>query len=98
METGDRENEGALAHLLQWSGRGGGGDGVGQVGKDLTENQLGKVAGDTFFIEPPLLERALMEGAAVAPRRQEGIPRENESEDLQPVQACLLGERKKAPS
>jgi hypothetical protein len=46
--------------------------------------------GDTFFVKFPLGDRALMEGARIARRRQKGVAAENKGKDAQPVPAIRL--------
>ena len=52
-EEAVEENQNGLAHVRQRGLWRGGGDGAGQSGKDLAEDQLRKIRSDAFFVESP---------------------------------------------
>ena len=90
------QDQRGLAHLGQRCARRGAGDGVGEVGKDLLEDDPGQVLGDPFLIEAAFVERAPVEGPLVGRIRQEGLAPEHEGEDLEPMAARSGVEREQA--
>ena len=84
-EEAVEENQNGLAHVRQRGLWRGGGDGAGQSRKDLAEDQLGKIRGDAFFVEPRVLYGPLVKRARIGWPRDERRPPEDEREHGEPV-------------
>ena len=90
------ENQNGLAHVRQGGLWRGGGDGAGQSGKDLIEDQLGQIRGDAFFVEPRVFDGPLVKRARIGRPRDERRPPEDEREHGEPV-TTLVGREGKQP-
>src|ERR1019366_95317 len=75
------KDQGCFPDFLQGGGRCSGGDRLGELWEDRSEDQIGEILGDAFFIKSPLVDRALVEGARIARRRQEGVAAKNEGKN-----------------
>ena len=60
--------------------------------KHLAEDQIGKIGGDAFLVEPAFLDSALVERPHIGRPGEKGLATEDKCEHFQPVAALGFGE------
>ena len=69
---------------------------AGEFREDAAEYKIGRVGGDPLLVEPTFVEHPLMKGTLVGRPGEKGFPAKQQDEQLQPVAAVGLGDRKEA--
>ena len=90
------QDQRGLAHFEQGRLRRGSGDRTGELGEDLTEDQLGEIGGNALLVEATFLDGALMEGPLVYRAGQEGLAPEDQREELEAVAPFRIVEGEEA--
>ena len=85
-----------IANVGQGGGRSRLGDCLNELRKNLSEDQIGEVAGNALLVETSLRKRALVKGARIACGPDERSLAENKIEDAQRMGFLGVIERKEA--